>query len=188
MPSISEKYAISALRYILEKGKIKKTDLLQVITSSWTLDKLIPKLERDGLIDVKESVVGRRTYTLSLTPKGRSVAEQLKRAEEAAKGIVINGKEDRIKITNAPEEWRDKWKNLHALFRVNILEDHVTILETNREGTGKPGTFNICVRENGKGHLRLWCELDESFNCYHVGYTLTLAPVQDMFARVRGGK
>jgi DNA-binding MarR family transcriptional regulator len=138
MPSISEKYAISALRYILEKGKIKKTDLLQVITSSWTLDKLIPKLERDGLIDVKESVVGRRTYTLSLTPKGRSVAEQLKRAEEAAKGIVINGKEDRIKITNAPEEWRDKWKNLHALFRVNILEDHVTILETNREG-GKGG-------------------------------------------------
>ncbi len=44
------------------------------------------------------------------------------------------------------------------------------------------------VRENGQGHLRLWCELDESFDCYHIGYALTLAPVQEMFVRVRGGK
>ena len=41
---------------------------------------------------------------------------------------------------------------------------------------------------NGHGQLRLWCELDESFDCYHIGYAMTLAPVQDMFARVRGGK
>ena len=187
-PSLSEKYAIDAIKFIYSKGTIKKTDLLEIITSSWTLDKLVPKLERDGLIIVKTSEFGRKTYTISLTDKGRAAAEQLKRVEEAASGIVIHEDEGRIEVSNVPEEWKEKWKNLHALIHVNVYDDHVTIMETNHEGTGKERIFNIYIRENGHGQLRLWCELDESFDCYHIGYALTLAPVQDMFARVRGGK
>ena len=188
IPSISEKHAVNVIKYLLEKGSIKKTDLLEIVKSSWTLDKLIPKLENDGLIEVVESTMGRRTYSISLTPKGRQVAEQLKKAEEAASGIVIHEDEGRIEISNVPEEWKEKWKHLHALIHVNVYDDHVTIMETNHEGTGKERIFNIYIRENGHGQLRLWCELDESFDCYHIGYALTLAPVQDMFARVRGGK
>ena len=135
-----------------------------------------------------ESKLGRKSYQISLTPKGRQVAEQLKKAEEAASGIVIHEDEGRIEISNVPEEWKEKWKHLHALIHVNVYDDHVTIMETNHEGTGKERIFNIYIRENGHGQLRLWCELDESFDCYHIGYALTLAPVQDMFARVRGGK
>ncbi len=71
---------------------------------------------------------------------------------------------------------------------MNVYEDHITLMDSNYHGTGKERIFNIYVKENGQGHLRLWCEADKSLDCFHVGYALTLAPVQDMFARVRGGK
>ncbi len=38
--------------------------------------------------------------------------------------------------------------------------------------------------ETGQGER----DCNESFDCYHIGYALTLADVQDMFARVRGGE
>ncbi len=101
--SLSKKYAVDVLKYILQKGRIKKSDLLEIITSSWTLDKLIPKLEKDGLISLSESVVGRRTYSISLTPKGRAVAEQLKKTDEVAKGVIIHEDEGRIEICKVPE-------------------------------------------------------------------------------------
>ncbi len=71
---------------------------------------------------------------------------------------------------------------------MNVYEDHITLMDSNYHGTGKERIFNIYVKENGQGHLGLWCEAEESFDYFHVGYALTLAPVQDMFARVRGGK
>jgi DNA-binding MarR family transcriptional regulator len=149
--SLSEKYAVDVLKYILQKGNIKKSDLLEIITSSWTLDKLIPKLEKDELISLSESVVGRRTYSISLTPKCRAVAEQLKKTDEAAKGVIIHEDEGRIEISKIPEEWKERWKNLHVLFRVNVYEDHITLMDSNYHGTGKERIFNIYVKENGQG-------------------------------------
>ena len=174
--------------FILEKGKIKKTDLSEIIPNPQTYNRMVDELYKADLVSIEEKIMGRKTVILSLTEKGREVAEQLKKAEAAAKGLTIHEEEGRIEIKNVPEEWKEKWKNLRALFHVNVFEDHVTIMETNHEGTGRERIFNIYVRENGQGHLRLWCEADESFDCHHIGYALTLAPVQDMFARVRGGK
>ena len=182
------KHISSILIFLLERGEVKKTDLSRVVSSPQTYQRAVKELEKEGYVVQRETIIGRRIVNVSLTPKGRSVAEQLKRAEEAAKGVVIHEDESRIEVSDIPEMWREKWKNLHALIHVNVFDDHVTIMETNHEGSGKERIFNIYVRENGQGHLRLWCELDESFDCYHVGYALTLAPVQDMFARVRGGK
>ncbi len=188
MDALDFRYAKSVILKLLEKDTFMKSELFTIVTSNQTLDKLLDALEKDGYVSKISSKYGRRTYSISLTDRGRSVAEQLKRAEEAAKGVVIHEDESRIEVSDIPEMWREKWKNLHALIHVNVFDDHVTIMETNHEGSGKERIFNIYVRENGQGHLRLWCELDESFDCYHVGYALTLAPVQDMFARVRGGK
>ena len=188
MESLNERYVSSLLVFLLSKTVAKKSDLSSVITNPYKLTDILNKLARDGLLTMGESKLGRKSYQISLTPKGRQVAEQLKKAEEAASGIVIHEEEGRIEISSVPEEWKEKWKNLHALIHVNVYDDHVTIMETNHEGTGKERIFNIYIRENGHGQLRLWCELDESFDCYHIGYALTLAPVQDMFARVRGGK
>jgi DNA-binding PadR family transcriptional regulator len=188
MDSLDLKHAKSLLIALSKVEEAKKSDFFGIIKSHQVLDNLLNSLQKDNYLIIKESQVGPKKYSISLTPKGRSVAEQLKRAEEAAKGVVIHEDESRIEVSDIPEMWREKWKNLHALIHVNVFDDHVTIMETNHEGSGKERIFNIYVRENGQGHLRLWCELDESFDCYHVGYALTLAPVQDMFARVRGGK
>jgi len=54
------------------------------VKSSGTMDKLLPKLEAEGLISMKEEILGRRTYLVSLTDKGQAVAEQLKKAEQVA--------------------------------------------------------------------------------------------------------
>jgi DNA-binding MarR family transcriptional regulator len=177
IPSLSEKYAIDALKYILEKGRIKKTDLLEIITSSWTLDKLIPKLERDGLLEVKKSTMGRRTYEISLTPKGRSVAEQLKRAEEAAKGESVEISDQEARDWAA--RFREATKGMSLLYHVNVYQDHVSI---GYDIAGKNRITNVYVRVNGKGIMRLWCEEDESFECIHVQYAWTLPKVQEMYA------
>jgi len=188
MDSLDLKHSKSVLIALSKVETAKKSDLFTIIKSHQVLDNLLEALQKDNYLTIQESKVGPRKYFISLTSKGHAVAEQLKKAEEAASGIVIHEDEGRIEISNVPEEWKEKWKNLHALIHVNVYDDHVTIMETNHEGTGKERIFNIYIRENGHGQLRLWCELDESFDCYHIGYALTLAPVQDMFARVRGGR
>ena len=184
-PSLSEKYAVDAIKFIYSKGTIKKTDLLEIITSSWTLDKLVPKLEKDGLIVVRVSEIGRKTYTISLTDRGKVAAEQLKRIEEMAKEepvIHISDQEAR----EWAEKFREATKNLSLLYHVNVFEDHVTIGE---EKDGKLRVINVYVKLNGKGIMRLWCEKDESFECIHVKYAWTLPKVQEMYANnVRDGK
>ncbi len=80
--SISEKYFIPVLVYILRNGRIKKYDLKNVVKSSNSIDKLISKLSNDGFIEIKEEMLGRRTYTISLTEKGKIIAEHLKELED----------------------------------------------------------------------------------------------------------
>jgi len=86
----SQKYYVPVLRYLLEHGTVKKYDLRHIVKSSGTMDKLLPKLEAEGLISMKEEILGRRTYLVSLTDKGQAVAEQLKKAEQVAEGREIS--------------------------------------------------------------------------------------------------
>ncbi len=39
----------------------------------------------------------------------------------------------------------------------------------------------ITVRGDPHGIMRLWCELDESFDCVHVHYAWSLPKVQEMY-------
>jgi DNA-binding MarR family transcriptional regulator len=187
----SEKYYVPVLRFLLEHGTVKKYDLRVIVKSSGTMDKLVPMLEAEGLITVKEEMLGRRTYLVSLTPKGRQVAEQLKRAEEAAKGVVINEQEGRAEIpAETAEEWAKKFrevtKGMSLLYHVNVYEDHVTI---GQEIAGKKHVINVYTKVNGKGLLQLWCEEDESFDCVHVTYAWTIPKVREMFQNaVRDGR
>ena len=188
MSNILGKQYVTPVLIRLYKGEAMMTELTSIVSNYSTLRLLIRELQDEDYVTTREVFQDKRKIIVSLTEKGKAVAEQLKKAEEVSKGVVIHEDEGRIEISNMPDDWKDKWKNLHALIHVNVYDDHITIMETNHEGTGKERIFNIYIRENGHGQLRLWCELDESFDCYHIGYALTLAPVQDMFARVRGGK
>jgi len=170
-PSISEKYAIDVLKFIYDKGSIKKTDLLDIITSSWTLDKLIPKLERDGLIVVKISEIGRKTYTISLTEKGHMATEQLKKMDEVAA---------RTETYELPHDFGKEFEGLSAMTHLNVLEDHIAITEHNYDDSGKDRIVMVYVKLNGRGIMRLFCEVDDAYECRHTRYAWTLPSVQEM--------
>jgi DNA-binding MarR family transcriptional regulator len=80
------KHASLVLDFILERGEIKKTELKTIISNPQTYGRIVSKLEAKGFILVKETVMGRRVVLISLTPKGRAVAEQLKRTEQISQG------------------------------------------------------------------------------------------------------
>ena len=165
------------LLFLLKNGVVKKTDLLSISTMH-TVEKTLLDLNTNGFIEVKEEFIGRRTYKISLTSKGHAVAEQLKKAEEAAKGenvIEISNKE----LNDWTEKFKEATKGMSLLYRVNVFQDHITIKE---DKDGGSRVISIYVKVNGHNIKRLWCDLDESFECIHAGYAWTLAKVQEMYA------
>lgn len=190
---LSEKYTSIFLTFLLSRGKTKKGDFREVINSTTTIDKLVTKFEKEGFITVEKEFAGRRIHQVSLTLKGRAVAEQLRKAEEAAKGmppseeprIIIEKNDKGEEIYVITPEYRqfaeERRKRLSALIHVNVLDDHISFKETNYEGTGRDRIVTIYVKLNGNGILRLWCEVDESYDCWHVSEAWSLPEVREMY-------
>ena len=184
MESLSEKYSTLLLSYLLSKEKFLKTDLQVVVTNIQTLDKLLNKFQNDNLIKIEKKIIGRRTFEISLTDKGRRVAEQLKKAEDMVNSPAIEGnKLDDLDLTMTDEE-AEMAKHLNLLFHINVMDDHITVEEVK---PGKPSRiFNIYVKRNGNGEFRLWCEHDNSYDCWHVKAAWTYPHVQKMMMHYRG--
>ena len=183
MDSLSEKYSNLLLSYLLSKEKFLKTDLQVIVTNIQTLDKLLNKFQNDNLIKIEKKIIGRRTFEISLTDKGRRVAEQLKKAQEIANSPTIEIKEmDDLDLTMTDEE-AEMAKHLNLLFHINVMDDHITVEEVK---PGKPSRiFNIYVKRNGNGEFRLWCEHDDSYYCWHVEEVWTYHHVQKMMMRYK---
>ena len=81
-------------------------------------------------------------------------------------------------VVKLSDEEIENAKNLTMLFHVNVMDDHITVEEV------KPGKvsriFNIYIRQNGNGEFRLWCEHDNSYECWHVKAAWTYPHVQKM--------
>ena len=150
--SLDERYSKSILLKLLdEKKDLTITQFLDIVNSYKTIKDIIKKLEEDGLVRIEEKVMGRKTIYVSLTEKGRAVAEKLKEAEEVAK----------VK----PEDL-EKYKNLHALQHFNMYQDHVTITDISMQGVRY---VNIYARPRGNV-LYFYCEYCGSDDCYHIGF------------------
>jgi len=185
MDALDRKFAKSVLIELNGMDVAKKSDLFKVVKSHQVLDNLLYSLQKDGYLNIAESKVGPRKYSISLTPKGRAVAEQLKNMEKVAMGEPIIQMSDQ-EARDWARIFKDAVKGLSLLYHVNVFEDHVTIGE---EKDGKFRVINVYVKVNGRGIMRLWCEADESFNCIHVQYAWTLPKVQEMYANnVRNGR
>ena len=78
MKALDAKYSMSLLLFLSERNWCFKKDLYSVVTSPNTLDKLLDHLQTAGLITMKEEILGRRTYMITLTLKGKKVAKKLK--------------------------------------------------------------------------------------------------------------
>ena len=73
------------LLFILENGEIKKTDLLEVLSSSDSLSRSLQALQNFKLIEMQTKIIGRKVITIKLTGLGREVAEHLKKANDVLK-------------------------------------------------------------------------------------------------------
>ncbi len=73
------------LLYILEKEEIKKTDLLEVLSSSDSLSRSLEALQSFKLIEMQTKIIGRKVITIKLTGLGKEVAEQIKKADDILK-------------------------------------------------------------------------------------------------------
>ena len=184
MDSVDLKYAKSVLLKLAEKNVFMKSELFDIVTSNQTLDKLLDALATDGYIVKTLSDYGRRTYSISLTQKGRQVAEQLKKAQEIGSAPSVDVSEGMAAL-QLTDEAMEKVRELRLLYHVNVLDDHVTIEEV-PHGGGRSRIFNVYIKRNGHGDFRLWCEQDESFDCVHVQVAWTYPQVQRMVMHYTG--
>ena len=82
------------------------------------------------------------------------------------------------------DEEAEMAKHLNLLFHINVMDDHITVEEVK---PGKPSRiFNIYVKRNGNGEFRLWCEHDDSYDCWHVKAAWTYPHVQKMMMHYKG--
>lgn len=73
------------LLFLLEKGEIKKTALLEVLSSSDSLSRSLEALKNFKLIEMQTKIIGRKVITIKLTSLGKQVAEQLQKADDILK-------------------------------------------------------------------------------------------------------
>ena len=73
------------LLFLLERGEIKKTDLLEIMSSSDSLSRSLQDLINAGLIESETIILGRKVILTKLTPLGKMVAEQLGIADNILK-------------------------------------------------------------------------------------------------------
>ena len=196
IPILAQKHVATILLFLLVHKTVKKTDLVSIIHSNNSVDKLINELNTEGFISVKKEFAGRNTYYISLTDTGRSVAEKLKQAQDAAEGkqteetqvsshapVAHEEKAEKLDLELTDEEV-EKTKHLNLLYHVNVMDDHVTVEELI---PGKPSRiFNIYIKQNGGGNFRLWCEYHDSYDCWHVKAAWTYPQVQKMMTQYKG--
>ena len=129
MDALDLKHAKSVLVELSKTKEIKKSDLFKIIKSRQVPDNLLKSLEKDRYLTIQESSVGPKKYSISLTPKGRIVAENLVHLEESRVTIPegsVRGLEKIIKkdkshssaeeyVKEAVRKAIEKWKKDSAV-------------------------------------------------------------------------
>ena len=178
MDSLDLKYAFSVLREIYSNsGTVNKKELSKVVKSHQVLDNLLDSLQKDGYIEISSNKIGPRVYSISLTPKGKAVSKTFNTI-----GNEENGNEEQVISLSKSDylEYTKNFKNISVLSHLNVLDDHIALRELNYDHKGNDRVVFVYVKLNGNGIMRLWCEVDNSFTCWHVKYAWTLPDVQAM--------
>lgn len=166
------KHASSILTFLLEMGELPITALSKLGISPPSYYRAVSLLQDGGFVRKRIAIQGRKLVLVSLTDRGREIAQGLKALQQM----------DPIRVT---EEDTSRMQELRLLYHMNVLDDHITIEEVPLSG-GRPKIFNVYVKRNGHGDFRLWCEADESFDCVHVEVAWTYPQVQRMVLHYKG--
>lgn len=171
------RHATSFLIYLLDHKEVPITTFTRGFhISPTTAYRTLSKLEQDNLLIRKEILKKRRLVKISITEKGREVGLKLRELE-----TVDNKDQDIIPLNQDDfNSFTRNTKNLAVLSHLNVLDDHVALRETNYDLNGHDRVVFVYVKLNGNGIMRLWCEVDNSYECWHVKYAWTLPDVQAM--------
>ena len=172
---LSQKHAISVLLFLAERGSVKQNEWLEVIPSNLTFEKLGNSLKEAGLINITHQMMGRKIFIYSLSERGHAVALKLKETLEAAE--EINNERN---ILEVPPNYDSLFRNLSIQGRLNVLDDHIAINETNWDRAGHDRVVLVYAKLNGHNIMRLWCEVDNTYDCVHTKYAWSLPDVQAM--------
>lgn len=131
MKSLGQHYSVPILIELYSAGEVYKTSIQRkVVKTLSTLDKVLEELRDDGLIVIDNKVErGNEVFRVSLTPKGRIVAENLIHLGENSIRIpegLISEIEKIIKrdkshssveeyVNEAVRKAIEKWKRDHAV-------------------------------------------------------------------------
>ena len=170
MDSLDRKHAKSVLLALYGQEKvlpIVKSKLNTIVKSHQVLDTLLNQLKEDSYITIIETKIGPPKYNISLTDKGRQVAEQLKNAELAAQGRLVKsffsrpmlvlmflGKVGKVKVSQIKEEIPDAYDDLEELRKMKLITSKI------EEKNGSMENFAM-LTEKGEEALRKFKELEE---------------------------
>ncbi|MHB1439975.1 MAG: hypothetical protein ACYCSO_05265 [Cuniculiplasma sp.] len=154
MESLDLPYAKSILLELLLEDGVPMTTFQKIATSYNTVKKLINSFEKDGLVEKKELMIGRKTFQVSLTPKGRAVAEQLKHAEDAATGkkftfpdkfaiISFLDKNGSTPLHDLKDEFQDATEMVRELEELKVIKQEIN-------SSSYPPINFIVLTEKGK--------------------------------------
>lgn len=85
LSSLDLHFSKSILEKLLERS-VLKTELQGIVKNLYSLDKILNELSKDGLINSETKSFGKNITEISLTEKGRAVAEKLKEIDDIAEG------------------------------------------------------------------------------------------------------
>jgi DNA-binding HxlR family transcriptional regulator len=163
---LNEKYANSLLTFLLKQEKpVKKTSLSEVVSNPYKLTDLLLLLQKDGFINVTESKIGKKSYEISLTLKGREVAEQLRRVEEVARGkkfkfpdkfslIMFLNKMGSSSVGEVKDEFSRAYDILTELITLKVVESKI-------DNTKYPPVSIVSLTEKGKKIAKYLDKIDE---------------------------
>lgn len=106
------KHAYGIILYLDKHNEAKKTDLLEVTNNVSTLWRTIDKLQQYGIIKSRNEFHNRRLVFVSLTDKGKEIANRIKNAENSINDISI------LKIKDGCIAIEDE--NLDRPLKINI--------------------------------------------------------------------
>ncbi len=168
MDSLDLKHAKSVLLFIFDNGTLMKSNLFHIVKSHQVLDNLLESLENDGYLIINKNEKGPKKYTITLTPKGKSVAQKLKEAEEIASGkpvsnpLITRDHMVLIYLLNNGETLLSKLKEWfpEAYSSVDLLKQ-LSLVETKIEKEKSPQEMIVFLTEKGKKVARFLKEIEE---------------------------
>ena len=166
------KHAHSILLYIYEHNEIPITRLSELVKTSPTYTRTVELMASDGLINSREVIRHRRYRLISLTDKGKALAESLIRTEQE---LSISNSSP---LYTLPPNYEGQFKNLSADTHLNALDDRIAIKELNYDSADHDRVVFVHLKLDGNNIVRLWCEVDQTFDCVHTKYAWSLPDVQ----------